>query len=163
IDNGGLGGTTLNPYNTTNDKGLSNFHRAHRFFLAGVWEIPYGRGRVFGSNVNRVFDAVLGGWQCSNFLFFETGTPFTVTPSGDNLNTGGVFTQVPYRIADPVLPRDQRTRTRFFNTDAFVRPPMYQLGNAGRNILIGPGTKNLDLALVKQFVLTESKSLQFRA
>ena len=87
----------------------------------------------------------------------------TVTTSGDNLNTGGVFTQVPYRIADPVLPRDQRTRTRFFNTDVFVRPPMYQLGNAGRNILIGPGTRNLDLALVKQFVVTESKSLQFRA
>ena len=99
-----------------------------------MWEIPFGRNRVFGSNVNRVVDAVLGGWQLSNFLFFETGTPFTVTTSGDNLNTGGVFTQVPNRIADPVLPRDQRTRTRFFNTDAFVRPAMYQLGNAGRNI-----------------------------
>ncbi len=163
IDNGGLGGSTLNPYDTVHDKGLSGFHRAHRYFLAGVWEIPYGRGRVFGSNVNRVVDAVLGGWQLSNFLFFETGNPFTITTLGDNLNTGGVFTQVPYRIADATLPRDQRTRTRFFNTDAFVRPPMYQLGNAGRNIVIGPGVRNLDLSFMKQFTLTESKSLQFRA
>jgi hypothetical protein len=163
IDNGGLGGSTLNPYNTVNDKGLSNFHRAHRYFLAGVWEVPYGRGRIFGSNVNRVVDAVLGGWQLSNFLFFETGNPFNITTSGDNLNTGGTFIQVPNRLAEPNLPSSQRTRTRFFNTDVFVRPPMYQLGNAGRNIVIGPGSRNLDLSFVKQFTLTESKSLQLRA
>ncbi|MBI3697153.1 MAG: TonB-dependent receptor [Acidobacteria bacterium] len=163
IDNGGLGGSTLNPYNTVNDKGLSNFHRAHRFFLAGVWEIPYGRGRVFGSNVTRMVDTFLGGWQLSNFLFFETGNPVTVTTLGDNLNTGGGFTQVPYRLAEPTLPRGQRTRTRYFNTDVFVRPPLYQLGNSGRNILIGPGSRNLDLSFAKQFQLTESKSLQLRA
>ena len=79
------------------------------------------------------------------------------------MNTGGNYLQVPNRIAEANLPRGERTRTRFFNTDAFVRPPLYQLGNAGRRILIGPGTSNLDLSFVKQFTITESKSLQFRA
>ena len=69
---------------------------------------------------------------------------------------------MPNRIAESNLPRGERTRTRFFNTDAFVRPPMYQLGNAGRRALIGPGTSNLDLSFVKQFMITESKSLQLR-
>ena len=162
IDSGGIYETTLNPYNTVNDKALSAFHRAHRFFLAGVWEVPYGRGRAFGTNMNRVLDAFLGGWQLSNFLVFETGTPISVTTLGDNLNTGGNYLQVPNRIAEANLPRGERTRARFFNTDAFVRPPMYQLGNAGRRILIGPATSNLDLSFVKQFTITESKSLQLR-
>ena len=46
IDNGGIYEATLNPYNTVNDKALSSFHRAHRYFLSGVWEVPYGRGRA---------------------------------------------------------------------------------------------------------------------
>ncbi|MCZ2149989.1 MAG: TonB-dependent receptor [Bryobacterales bacterium] len=163
IDNGGLGGETLNPFNTLNDKGLSYLHRKQRFFLAGVWEIPYGRGRAWGRNINRALDAFLGGWQLSNFLFFETGNPFNVTTLGDNLNTGGNYLQVPNRIAEANLEGSERTRARFFNTDAFVRPALYQLGNAGRRIVIGPGTSNLDLSFVKQFMLTESKSLQFRA
>jgi len=108
-------------------------------------------------------DAFLGGWQLSNFLFFETGNPINVGTSGDNLNTGGSYLQVPNRIAEANLEGSERTRTRFFNTDAFVRPAQYQLGNAGRRIIIGPGSSNLDLSFVKQFLLTESKSLQFRA
>jgi hypothetical protein len=163
IDSGGIYETTMNPYNTVNDKALSSFHRAHRYFLSGVWELPYGRGRKFGTSVNRVVDAFLGGWQLSNFLVFETGTPISITTTGDNLNTGGSYLQVPNRIAEVNLPRGERTRTRFFNTDALVRPALYQLGNAGRRILIGPATSNLDLSFVKQFAITESKSLQFRA
>jgi hypothetical protein len=45
----------------------------------------------------------------------------------------------------------------------FEKPPQFTLGNAGRNILIGPGSQNLDLAVSKQFAITESKSVQFRA
>ena len=163
IDNGGIYETTMNPYNTVNDKALSAFHREHRYFVAGIWEIPYGRGRTFGNHVNRAVDAVLGGWQLSNFLVFETGVPISVTTLGDNLNTGGNYLQVPNRLAEANLPRDQRTRSRFFNTDAFVRPPQYQIGNAGRRILIGPATSNLDLSFVKQFNFTERISLQLRA
>ena len=53
-------------------------------------------------------DAVLGGWQLSNFLVFETGNPINVTTLGDNLNTGGNYLQVPNRIAEANLPGDDR-------------------------------------------------------
>ena len=154
---------TQDPYNTALAKALSGLHMAHRFFVAGVWEVPFGRGRRFGSQISRLADAILGGWQASNFLVFRTGNPFSVGTLGDNLNTGGGYSQVPNRLKDATLPRGERTRSKFFNTEVWERPALYQLGNAGRNILIGPGFRNLDLAMMKQFRLTESKSLQFRA
>lgn len=158
IDNQG----TQDPYNYSLDKGLSGFHLAHRFSLAGVWEVPFGRGRRFGSGSRGVVNAILGGWQASGIMVFRTGTPLTITTQGDLLNTGGGYTQVPNKLRDPNLESGDRSRTRFFDTDAFVRPAQYELGNAGRNILIGPGSRNLDLSISKVFPITEKRMLQFR-
>ena len=96
-------------------------------------------------------------------MVLRTGVPLTFGVLGDLLNTGGGYTQVPNRIAEPTLPRSERTRSRFFDTTAFTRPDLYQIGNAGRNIVIGPGNRNLDMTVAKEFPLTESKRLQFRA
>ena len=134
-----------------------------RFNLAGVFEVPFGKGRRFGAGASAVVNAILGGWQVSPILVLRTGVPLTITTQGDILNTGGGYTQVPIRLRDETLPKDQRSRQRFFDTEAFVRPAQYQLGNAGRNILIGPGSRNLDLSITKLFTLTEHKALQFRA
>jgi hypothetical protein len=155
--------TVLDPFNLPLNKGLSNFHLAHRFLTAGVWEVPYGRGRRFGSSAAPVVNAILGGWQASGFLVFRTGTPLTIGIQGDNLNTGGGYTQVPNRLRDATLPRGDRSRTRFFDTGAFERPAQYAIGNAGKNILIGPGNRNLDFSISKVFPLAEKRHLQFRA
>jgi hypothetical protein len=159
IDNNGQ----IDLLNYDLNKSLSAFHTAHRFSTAGVWELPFGRGRRFGSNWNRVANGVLGGWQASGWLVFRTGVPLTMGIQGDNLNTGGGYLQVPHRVAEAVLPRSQRTRTRFFNTDAFTRPALYEIGNAGRNIVPGPGSRNLDMSFAKEFPWSESKRIQFRA
>ena len=145
------------------NKGLSNFHMAHRFSLNGVWEVPVGRGRRVGSQMHPALNFLLGGWQMSAMLVLRTGNPFTIGILGDNLNTGGGYTQVPHRISEPTLPRSERTRGRFFDTNAFARPALYEIGNAGRNILIGPGARNLDGSISKQFRLNETKYFQFRA
>lgn len=145
------------------NKGLSPYHMAHRFSLNGVWEIPFGKGRRFGSNAPRAMDFVLGGWQVSAILVLHTGNPLTITSTGDNLNTGGGYTQVPDRIADVNLDSGDRTRGRFFNTSAFRMPALYQIGNGGRSTLIGPGSRNVDASFMKFFRLTESKQFQFRA
>jgi hypothetical protein len=81
----------------------------------------------------------------------------------DNLNTGGGYTQVPNRIREANLPRGERTRSQFFDIGAFERPALYAIGNAGRNTLIGPGNRNLDLSVAKQFPLGERRHVQFRA
>lgn len=154
---------SLDPYNTSLDKALSPFHLAHRFFSAGVWELPFGHGRQYGSNIGRLADAFLGGWQTSGFLVLETGNPLTITTLGDNLNTGGGYLQAPNRTGQPNLAAGDRTRARFFNTDVFQRPAQYVIGNGGRNTVIGPGSRSLDLSFGKQFLVTEKTSLQFRA
>lgn len=145
------------------NKGLSAFHMAHRFSLNGVWEIPYGRGRRFGANSPSAVNFVLGGWQLSGILVLRTGNPLTIGVQGDLLNTGGGYTQVANRIKEANLSAGERTRARFFDTSAFTRPDLYQIGNAGRNTVIGPGSRNLDGSIMKSFRVTESKSFQFRA
>jgi hypothetical protein len=159
IDNNGF--IDLNNYEL--NKALSAFHLAHRFNTAGVWEIPFGRGRRFGSGSSAIVNGILGGWQLSGIMVLRTGTPLSIGIQGDNLNTGGGYQQVPHRLSEPNLPRGERTRTKFFDTNAFVRPAMYEIGNAGRNILIGPGNRNLDMSMAKQFPIAESKHVQFRA
>jgi len=159
IDNNGQIDLRNYPLN----KALSGFHIAHRFLAAGVWEIPFGRGRQFGGTAAPVVNAILGGWQASGILVFRTGNALTIGIQGDNLNTGGGYTQVANRLREPTLPRGQRTRGRFFDTGVFERPALYQIGNAGRNILIGPGNRNLDFSVSKAFPLTERRHLQLRA
>jgi len=61
------------------------------------------------------------------------------------------------------LSRDERTLGRYFDTSAFVANDPYTYGNAGRNLLEGPGTVNFDLAVYKYFQITEGLRLQFRA
>ena len=155
--------TVVDPYNLSRNKGLSNFHLPHRYSTSGVWEIPYGRGRRFGSSVPPALNAILGGWQASGVLVLRAGTPLTITTQGDNLNTGGGYTQVPHRLREPSLPKGERTLSRFFDTSAFDRPPMYVVGNAGKNILLGPGNRSLDFSISKLFPLAERRRLQFRA
>ena len=80
-------------------------------------------------------------------------------------NTLNCCTSYADRIADGRLPRSEQTLQRFFDVDAFVRPGPQMFGNAGRNILFGPGTKNLDLSIFKEFFFSEDQQrrLQFRA
>jgi hypothetical protein len=80
----------------------------------------------------------------------------------NNLNTG-TGSQFPNRIASGELPSGTRTIDRWFDASAFVAPAQYVFGNAGRNILYGPGTKQVDLSLFKNFVFSEGRRLEFRA
>ena len=62
---------------------ISPFDRPHRFTFAGVYELPVGRGRKVGNNMNRVLDAVIGGWQLNGTYEWQSGEPFLLT--GNNL------------------------------------------------------------------------------
>jgi hypothetical protein len=142
-------------------KQLSDLNVSHRFSISGVYEIPYGRGRKFGSGAPALANAALGGWQWSTIAVLRSGFPFTVTTAGNIANTGGI-TQVPNRISDPNLSRPARTETRFFDTSAFAAPAAFTLGNAGGNPLVGPSFQNVDMSLAKIFRIRERFTAQFR-
>ncbi|MBI4907208.1 MAG: hypothetical protein HY820_26525 [Acidobacteria bacterium] len=94
----------------------------------------------------------------------QTGLPFTVAAGFDPSNTGLASTDArPNRVGPGSRPASQRSVTRCFNTADFAVQPANTFGNAGRNILDGPGLVNVDAGLSKRIPLSERMHLQFRA
>ena len=105
---------------------------------------------------------VVGGWQVNGILSLYDGLPFSVSaPNTLNIGSG---TRAD-RLREGSLPPSQRTIDRWYDIDAFVAPGPQQFGNSGRNILNGPGTKQLDLSIFKEWYFGEDRArrLQFRA
>jgi hypothetical protein len=128
--------------------------------LSSVYELPFGTGRRFLSSANRYVNGALGGWEVAGILTTRTGLPFTPTISSDNANTG-VGGQRPNVVGDPTVANP--SPTLWFNPAAFAISPRYTYGNGGRNILRADGLVELDVTLKKNFRITESKRLEFRA
>jgi hypothetical protein len=104
---------------------------------------------------------VLDNWQLSGITTFQTGAPFTpgfTTTNGADISrsTDGARVNV---VGNPY---DNIPAGRYFNPAAFALPTAPSLGNAGPNILYGPGTNNWDLSMTKRFRLGESRVLSFR-
>jgi outer membrane receptor protein involved in Fe transport len=142
--------------NTRAERGLSNFDLRHRLSFSYSADLPLGKGRL------------RGGWQTFGIWTFQTGRPFTVAllPDLDNSNTGRSIlgfgaNDRPNVLRNPTL--GVRTPERWFDTTAFAVPPFGQFGNAGRNILTGPGYQNISVSIVKSATLSERARLQFRA
>jgi hypothetical protein len=160
VGNGTGGNGAVNPWNIVQNRGNSYSDVRRQWAFSAAYELPFGKGKAM-LNSNRFVDAVVGGWQLASLVTMRSGIPFTVVTSGGITNAGGA--DRPNRIADGSLPSDQQSIDHWFNTAAFVIQPQYTYGNAGRNILVGPVLRNLDLSLSKSFAITESKRLQFRA
>lgn len=137
---------------------ISDSDRPHRLAVAAVWEIPAGRGRHFGGRWPRALEALLGGWQLQAIYQAQ---------SGQALSFGNII----YRghLHDIVLPRNQRTIDRWFNTDApFERDPRRQPAWNIRTFpsrltgLRGPGDNYWDASLAKVLTISERLRLQLR-
>ena len=163
IDNDSLGNTVISSgLDQSNIKALerarSSFDIQHRLVISFTYDLPM----KFGS---KYLNAVLGNWQVGGIITEQSGLPFTANLSTDRQNNGlGIIGYGrPNLVGAPNLSDDQQTVGRFFNTDAFVLQPFGTLGTAGRNILEGPGTNNVDFSLLKNITFTERHRLQFRS
>ncbi|HKX30038.1 MAG TPA: TonB-dependent receptor [Blastocatellia bacterium] len=159
--------TPANNYDLARERGLSTFDFRRRLTASWLWELPVGKGRRFLGKGGRAADLVFGGWQLGGILTLQDGFPFTVYCGPGNIQNGGGSCYPDSTGADPNLPRGEQTRTRFFNTDAYLDRspggPEFRYGNTARNSVIGPGIISLDASLNKKFRLTEAKYLEFRA
>jgi hypothetical protein len=153
-----------NPNNWAQDRGPSSFDRTHRFTGSVVWEVPSVRGEYFGSIPTAIIHSVLGGWQLSGIIAAQTGSPFSVVMACADINAEGNNCR-PNLIKDAQLPAGQRSISRWFDASAFAIPAPQAYGTAGRNILRGPGSSTLDLALAKSFSWggRETRRVQFRS
>jgi outer membrane receptor protein involved in Fe transport len=152
---------TQNVYDTKAEYGLGGYDIPQRLVGSYYWVLPIGRGGKFLNNVPVLKD-IIGGWSTSGIVEFQSGLPITVTQSANNLG-GFNDVQRPNQTADPMLPRDKRLVSKWFNTAAFTASSALQAGNAPRFPFHGPGMENWDQAVMRTFPIYERVSMQFRA
>ena len=149
------------PLNNRNlDRGISLDSSPYRFTVAPVYELPFGRGRQFDIK-NRAMDAVAGGWEVSAIGTIQAGFPLNPGNSIDTCNCGSAV--YPNVSGNPNLDTGSRTVNRWFDTSVFSSPAQWNIGNAGRGIVWGPGLRSLDFTVSKYFSFTEKVRLQYRA
>jgi hypothetical protein len=152
-------GNNINPNDIWQYYGPGPQDIAHTFNAQVVVQLPFGRGRTFGSNMNRGLDAALGGWQYAGLIHIRSGTRFDVYSGVSLLNNGQG--NRPNRVCKGAI--SNPTPNMWFNPSCFVDdtvPDTY--GNAGIDPLYADGQQQLDSSLSKTFNLTERVNLQFR-
>ncbi|MCL4401344.1 MAG: TonB-dependent receptor [Acidobacteria bacterium] len=148
-----------NEYNLASERGNSSLDRRHNFITSFTYELPFGRGRSYGTNMHRGLDFLLGGWQLGGIVSFMTGVPFDINYPGDSQNSG--TRNRGNRIANGTV--SNPTIDQWFDQYAFVASAPGVYGNTARNVLYGPGLRNFDLIVGKTFRLPkEGHQVQVR-
>jgi hypothetical protein len=132
----------------------------HVFVASAVWQAPFGRGR--GRHLSGLAGAVASGWTITGILTLQSGTPLAVTQATNHNAFAGFGTQRPHLVGDPTLPSGERTPARWFNTAAFQLVPQYEIGDASRNPVRGPGYRNVDLAFIRNVLAGRGGGLDAR-
>jgi hypothetical protein len=173
---GGTAQQTINNWNLDGEnRGRSNFDMRHRFVSSLVYELPYGKGKQYGSSGNAL-TWILGNWQLNSIVSLNTGLPFTIVSGVDTPNSGVGSVVRPDVVAGANVKPGTQIADRWFDVAAFrnapdcrnaavfaaLQSPLVCFGNSGRNIFSAPGLVNFDLALLKAFVIREGHQLQFR-
>lgn len=154
--------------NIAAERARSSFDVPHRFTGGFVYQLPVGPGRALGSNWTGAAARLLGGWQLNGIVSLQSGQPYTVALPGelDNSNTGrssygfGAGDR-PNVSSNPNL--SSPDPQQWFDPGAFSMPEYGSFGNAGRNIIGGPGLANVDFSVLKDIRVAETATLQFRA
>jgi outer membrane receptor protein involved in Fe transport len=135
-------------------RGEAEFSHPHRWLTALLWQPSWGAGLA------AIPRTLLSGWTLGVITTFESGN--AISPWNEQSSARDFEPNRPHLIADPNLPRGERTQTRFFNPDAFSDPGIGVKGTAGLGIIRGPGQNNWNINLAKKFRFTERIGLEFR-
>jgi trimeric autotransporter adhesin len=172
---GGSGGVVAqNPLDIAADRGLSSFDQRHKFTGNWIYDLPFGENRRFATT--GALSHILNGWQYSGDFTITSGLYYTPRVLGNTVDiTRGVsgslradVTGAPITIANP-------TTAEWFNTAAFCSPSSTvgtstactnpngtTFGDAGRNVIEGPGQVVADMSFGKTIMIKESRALEFR-
>jgi Carboxypeptidase regulatory-like domain len=154
-----LGQTPQDPYNWRGDRSRSDEDRRHVFNASFVYELPFFR------TPKGLLPHVIGGWSLSGLISIASGEPVNVLAGRDASLTGVGFDR-PNLVGDPVRSHSSRQDMiqNFFDTTAFVANQPGRYGTAGRNLFSGPASSITNLALTKNFRISERfGSIQFRS
>ena len=166
------GGTSiaLDTYDLSKERGVAPINVAQTFTTSAIYELPFGKGKKFISG-GGVAEQLLGGWIVNGILTLRGGFPTDIRtnvlpPVFNTFNVASCVPGVPLKLPNAGV-------DGWFNPAAFTVPettpsvtgaPIEEFGNCGRRIGVGPGLKNLDSSIFKNFYFSESQRyyLQFR-
>ncbi len=167
---GGTGAQVQNAWNPYQFRAVSDFDATHQITANWIADLPFGRNRAIGRNVNKGVDAFIGGWQLSGLGRWTSGFPFSVGNgfqwptdwdlSGNGIKTGAAKTGTFY---DPANEGAVNIFSNLAATAGSFREPFP--GEAGqRNNLRGPGFFTVDMDLAKRWKMpwSEAHSIQLR-
>lgn len=161
-----IGGFEQNTFDLRAERADADRDSRHRFVFSYTYELPFGRGRKFLSDISPGWDKLVGGWQVNGITQFQSGFPMTIAinspPVGDPAGVGAGALR-PDVLAPPQTLDIRQNNGRYLTADAFAVPAAGTFGNAGRNIVTGPGINNWDFSLFKNISMGERYRLQFRA
>jgi len=164
-------GVSTNPFNLKYDKGSGRLDRRHILNINYVYKLP------FFATSSRALHSVLGGWTISGTVISETGLPWAGAAApgggyGDTVGLGGNYTIRPNFRGKVKYPKSRNTSGvyQWVSADGFSQPtaawlggPNLGFGNAGRDVVVGPGRTNFSTNLYKSFAITEGTRFEFRA
>jgi hypothetical protein len=154
---------TRDPANFATSYSSASWDIRHNFTTGFTYQIPFGRGLTYGSNMNRVADFVVGGWQTNGILTLHTGQPYTLRANGCQGIFGGCSPDLVSGMNANAAPPGGRTPGEWFNIANVVAPGPLSEGNLGMQSNYAPPTRNLDFSIFKDFRFTERFVMQFRA
>ena len=150
------------------DYALCDVDAADVIHVAGTYSLPVGRGNTFANNMNRAADAVLGGWSVNFIYSYQSGQPFDVPCAVSTTADFGCNANV---VSGVGVYAGAHKQANWVNAAAFATPPVATaigqtdyspLGSAGQQAR-GPGFNDVDASLFKNFSLSDTFRLQFRA
>jgi hypothetical protein len=166
LGNLGFAGAPQDLTNLRAEKSVSANDVPHRLAFAAIYELPVGRGRALGRNMNKVLNGAIGGWQVNTFTTFQSGQPMVFSDSNQtladspnqrpNINGRACSGASVYRVVNGAA--------NYFNVGNFSHPADQTPGNMGRYIADcrTQGIHNIDLGISKRVEITESKYVEIR-
>jgi hypothetical protein len=157
LDEGTFG--PQNIFNFASNYGNSDAVRPFSWITAAVWNLPFGHGQPFASDLNRAANALVGGWILSGIFNYEGGFYFTPTLA-NSASLNSTIGLRPNRNGSGMV--SNPNRFLWFNPADFSVPAPYVYGDSGRNILLGPRFSSTDLSLQKMFAFNERIHLELK-
>ncbi len=152
-----------NLYDKKAEWGPCYYDVTHLLTTYAVYDLPFGRGRKYGSDMNKVVDAVVGNWSMSGIYSLHGGFPLTISAgdaSGTNSRGARANCVAPANVFG--TQNSPSGGYQWFDPKSYADPSPHTFGSCGVGTVRGPGLSSLDLSFLKQFTITERTRLEFR-
>jgi hypothetical protein len=167
-----------NIYDPGSEWGLSGMDTRHNLSVTGVYELPFGRGKMFGSSWNPIVDSVIGGWKIGGAQVYYSGFPVTVASPANYSTTVDAFTGAARPNQLRPLHTTHRSIAAYYGTDVqgtscgpnqdngtcvFQQQPNNGFGALRPGSLRAPSFQNLDMSVAKTFRIWHEQRFDFKA